>query len=176
MLLHRLNKVIKSVILVGFIGLIFTSSSNLTTKVSNENLTLTLNLESMAMRVKEEIANDIYSAKESYSGYLTGYGADCPLCGGTLACMPGLDVLHGNVTYDDKTYGTVNIVASSKNVPCGTILRINDYRNSNGPMYAIVLDRGVGGYNLDLLTINEAYAYQNVGRSIVNYDVLRRGW
>ena len=43
-------------------------------------------------------------------------------------------------------------------------------------MYAIVLDRGVSKYNLDLLTVSEDYARKNVGRSVVSYDVLRKGW
>ena len=90
--------------------------------------------------------------------------------------MPDLDVLNGNVTYVDDTYGELNIVASSTSIPCGTIVRINDYKNTDEPFYAIVLDRGVGRNNLDLLTESEEYAYKYVGRSIVNYDILREGW
>ena len=90
--------------------------------------------------------------------------------------MSNLDVLNGNVTYEDKTYGKVNIVASSKALSCGTIIRINEHKLHSEPMYAIVLDRGVSKYNLDLLTVSEDYARKNVGRSVVSYDVLRKGW
>lgn len=159
-----------------FLTLLVSTSSNNLVKVSNSNMNLTLDLSSMAQKIEENIKNDLYSAKDSYTGYLTGYAADCPLCTGRLACMPNLDVLNGNVTYVDDTYGELNIVASSTFIPCGTVVRINDFKNANGPLYAIVLDRGVGRNNLDLLTVSEDYAYQYVGRSIVNYDILRKGW
>ena len=108
-------------------------------------------------------------------GYLTGYGADCPLCGGTLACLSSYNVYrNGVVTYNDATYGSVRIVASSKNLPCGSILKINSSRVPGS--LAIVLDRGVLGNNLDLLVESEDYASRYVGRSYVNYEVLRRGW
>ena len=90
--------------------------------------------------------------------------------------MPSLDVLHGNVTYQDATYGELNIVASSTATPCGTVIRINEHRIGSEPIYAIVLDRGVGGNNLDLLTPSQEYALSHVGRSIVSYDILRRGY
>ena len=95
---------------------------------------------------------------------------------GVQTCALPIYVLNGNVTYEDKTYGEVNIVASSKALPCGTIIRINEHKLYDEPMYAIVLDRGVSKYNLDLLTVSEAYASKNVGRSVVSYDILRKGW
>lgn len=173
------QKIIKSakVMMMGaFLTLLVSTSNNNLVKVSNSNMNLTLDLSSMAKKIEENIKNDLYSAKDSYTGYLTGYAADCPLCTGRLACMPDLDVLNGNVTYVDDTYGKLNIVASSTSIPCGTIVRINDYKNTDEPFYAIVLDRGVGRNNLDLLTESEEYAYKYVGRSIVNYDILREGW
>ncbi len=173
---QKLIKCCKFVLLVYIFTLLVSTSNNSLIKVSNSNMNLTLDLNSMVEKVQENIMNDLYSAKDSYTGYLTGYAADCPLCTGKLACMPSLDVLHGNVMYEDETYGNLNIVASSTSIPCGTVVRINDYKNSDGPFYAIVLDRGVGRNNLDLLTVSEEYAYQNVGRSIINYDILRKGW
>lgn len=173
---QKLIKCCKFVLLVYIFTLLVSTSNNSLIKVSNSNMNLTLDLNSMVEKVQENIMNDLYSAKDSYTGYLTGYAADCPLCTGKLACMPSLDVLHGNIMYEDETYGNLNIVASSTSIPCGTVVRINDYKNSDGPFYAIVLDRGVGRNNLDLLTVSEEYAYQNVGRSIVNYDILRKGW
>ena len=162
---------------IGIAMLLGSSSGiNYYNNTSNSNLDFTLDLNAMAMKLENDIKNDIYSAKDTYTGYLTGYGADCPLCSGHLACMSNLDVLNGNVNYEDKTYGKVNIVASSKALPCGTIIRINEHKLHSEPMYAIVLDRGVSKYNLDLLTVSEDYARKNVGRSVVSYDVLRKGW
>ena len=43
-------------------------------------------------------------------------------------------------------------------------------------MLAIVLDRGVGGNNLDLLVASEAEASVSVGRRNMTFSVLRRGW
>ena len=173
---QKIIKGAKVVMMGAFLTLLVSTSNNNLVKVSNSNMNLTLDLSSMAKKIEENIKNDLYSAKDSYTGYLTGYAADCPLCTGRLACMPDLDVLNGNVTYVDDTYGKLNIVASSTSISCGTIVRINDYKNTDEPFYAIVLDRGVGRNNLDLLTESEEYAYKYVGRSIVNYDILREGW
>lgn len=113
----------------------------------------------------------------SHTGDLTGYSADCPACNGTLACKPRYNVYkNGVVTYDDSSYGTVRIVATSKNIPCGSILRLKDTKLSNEDMYVIVLDRGVLGYDLDLLVESERYAAINIGRSKVSYEVIRNGW
>ena len=162
---------------IGIAMLLGSSSGiNYYNNTSNSNLSLTLDLNAMAMKLESDIKNDLYSSKDTYTGYLTGYAADCPLCGGHLACMPSLDVLHGNVTYQDAIYGKLNIVASSTATPCGTVIRINEHRMGSEPIYAIVLDRGVGGNNLDLLTPSQEYALSHVGRSIVSYDILRRGY
>ena len=90
--------------------------------------------------------------------------------------MSSLDLSNGRNTYEDKTYGEVNIVASSKNLPCGTIIRFESKRISEEPIIAIVLDRGVLGNDIDFLAPNREYALNNVGRSSVTYDVLRFGW
>ncbi len=108
-------------------------------------------------------------------GSMTGYAADCPLCGGHLACSNYDVYRNGVVTYPDASYGDVRIVASSKKLPCGSIIAINSSL-TNEPMLAIVLDRGVGGNNLDLLVASEAEAYKNIGRRSASYSVLRSGW
>ena len=79
-------------------------------------------------------------------------------------------------TYNDAEYGEVYIVASSKNLPCGSIISFYSNRISDGRNLAIVLDRGVLGNDIDLLTPSEEYAYNYVGRSSITYDVLRFGW
>lgn len=146
------------------------------TKSSSDATNRTINLSTMALKLEEDIRNDIYSAKDTFTGDLTGYSADCPLCGGTLACMSSYNVLDGTDTYVDSTYGKVRIVASSKNLPCGTIVRFQMPNLSNDPVIAIVLDRGVLGNDLDLLTPSESYARRYVGRKSITYDILRQGW
>ena len=145
-------------------------------KVENENVNRNVDLTTMALKVNEMIENDLYSVKDTYTGQLTGYAHDCPLCGGTLACAYKYNVRDRRDYYPDKEYGNVKIVASSKNLPCGTIIRFNKKSISPDPVIAIVLDRGVPGNNLDLLTPTEEYASKYIGRSTITYDVLRIGW
>ena len=122
---------------------------------------------------KQGINNPVFT----FVGELTGYAGDCPLCSGYLACPPRTNVLKEGIYYKDKTYGTVRIVASSKKYPCGTILRFNVNKLSSEPIIAIVLDRGVGGNVIDLLTESEDYARKSVGRvRNLNFEVLREGW
>ena len=174
--LKKVTKSIKKILLLIAILILAPTTSEDGYQVENSSLNLSTDLTLMAFKVEKDIENDIYGAKETYTGDLTGYGANCPLCGGTLACKPSLDVLHGNVNYDDATYGNVRIVASSRNLPCGTIIRFDSKRISDDPVIAIVLDRGVLGTAIDLLTVDEAYAGKYVGRSKITYDVLRKGW
>lgn len=172
------KKVITSmqvIIIVGLFMFIGSSSIENVIKSSNSNLNKTLDLVAMSEKVEEVIANDIYAVKDTYTGSLTGYSADCPLCTGYLACN-GDYVRGGITTYDDDQYGTVRIVAASKQLPCGSVVKFDMPSVSSMPIYAIVLDRGVGGYALDLLVENESYAYKYVGRKTVNYDILRFGW
>lgn len=122
----------------------------------------------------EEKQEEILS---TYVGDLTGYAADCPACYGTLGCLPSYKVYrNGVLTYQDRVYGEVRIVASSKKIPCGSIIKFETARVQSGVIYAIVLDRGVYNYDIDLLVQSEAFAYQYIGRSKIKYDVLRYGW
>lgn len=122
---------------------------------------------------KEGLYNPVYT----FTGELTGYAGDCPLCSGYLACPPRTNVLEKGIYFDDKTYGSIRIVASSKNYPCGTILQFNVNKLSHEPIVAIVLDRGVGGNVIDLLTESEEFATQKVGRvKNLEFEVLREGW
>ena len=122
---------------------------------------------------KEVLYNPLYT----FTGELTGYAGDCPLCSGYLACPPRTNVLKEGIYYNDKTYGTVRIVASSKNYPCGTILKFNVNKLSDEPIVAIVLDRGVSGNVIDLLTTSEDHAIKSIGRvKNLEFEVLRKGW
>ena len=175
MLKTFLNKGLKIIILLVLIYAISynISSSNNIRLLEAYGLNEAVGVDATAKKDKEDKPKPVVS--NNLGGYLTGYGADCPLCGGTLACLSSYNVYKNNVvTYNDRTYGNVRIVASSRNLPCGSIVKINSSRVPGG--LAIVLDRGVLGNNLDLLCPSEEYASQYVGRSYVTYEVLRRGW
>lgn len=145
-------------------------------KIQNVSINKTLDLTAMAEKLYEIQYNDIYFALDKFTGDLTGYVADCPACTGYLYCNNKY-VVGGPSTYDDKTYGTVNIVASSKNLPCGSIVQFPSPLEKGKIMTAIVLDRGVRGNDLDLLVDTEYLATHNVGRRRnTTYDVLRFGW
>ncbi len=164
-------------ILVILIVLVANTSANIyETKIENSNVNKTINLSTMALKVIEVTQADKFFAKDTFTGDLTGYAYNCPLCGGTLGCMPSYNVKNGTLTYPDPEYGTVRIVASSKNLPCGSIVRFNSDRVAEGETFAIVLDRGVVGNALDLLVPSEEYASDYIGRSSITYDVLRSGW
>lgn len=179
-MIKRLSKYIFSSIKISLIFfVVFIAGSSTTVKlnkVENDNVNRNVDLTTMALKVNEMIENDLYSVKDTYTGQLTGYAHDCPLCGGTLACAYKYNVRDRRDYYPDKEYGIVKIVASSKNLPCGTIIRFNKKSISPDPVIAIVLDRGVPGNNLDLLTSTEEYASKYIGRSTITYDVLRIGW
>ncbi len=172
---NKLNLISKSTLLLIIVGLITGVTFQDESKVVNNNLNKTLNLNSMAEVIEAINYNDLYSSLDTYVGYLTGYGADCALCSGFLGCT-GKDVRDGTTTYNDEDYGEVRIVASSKSMPCGSIIRFESKRISDKPVLAIVLDRGVRGTAIDLLTESENHAGQYVGRSQIKYDLLRKGW
>ena len=144
-------------------------------KIINENINKNIDLVAKAQKEYEFIANDLYAPIDYFNGYLTGYAANCPLCGGTLGCT-GQNVLDGTTKVYDEDYGTVNIVASSSNLPCGSIVSFNLDSISDKPITAIVLDRGVLGTNLDLLVESEEYARMYVGGRKITYNVLRKGY
>lgn len=171
-----INIVIKSALVVA--GLIYVQSSEnvFKTNVTNENVNKIVNLSTMALKIEEIEANSLYSSKDTYTGNLTGYVFNCPKCGGKLACKPKYDITDGKDYYDDDSYGRVKIVASSSNLACGSIVRFSSSRISDEPVIAIVLDRGVRGNALDLLSPDLHYATHNIGRISITYDVLRQGW
>ena len=179
-----LNYITKVGILIVVLLGVKTSSSKMETYSTNENINRSIDLSTMAIYINNEEeakANEealqtyLWGSLDSYTGDLTGYGANCALCTGRLACT-GQDVRDGTDTYIDNTYGEVRIVASSSNLPCGSIIRFESPRISSEPIIAVVLDRGVLGNNIDLLTPSEDYALRYVGRSSITYDVLRMGW
>ena len=160
---------------------------NSTDKSMNENLNKTIDLTAMAVKVEQFHYEDIYYPLDSFTGDLTGYGPDCTAsgCTGILACRAYdeegkkyyINALRDGITsYNDATYGNVYIVASSKNLPCGSVITFEAKHISKEPIVAIVLDRGVLGNDIDLLTESQTFAYKNIGRKKISYDVLRFGW
>lgn len=198
-------KIFKICLICGFVLLFGQTSINKKSQVIKENFQFNQALGMSASASKEEeevveqpveieetieepkstqVTESVYSALNtdglalySLTGSLTGYAADCPKCGGTLACKSDYAVLqNGVVTYPDSTYGNVRIVASSSNLACGSIVRLQVSSLSSEPILAIVLDRGVLGNNLDLLMATESEASIKVGRKTITYDILRSGW
>ncbi len=170
------NRCIKVGILIIVIIVLKSSSSFTENKVENTNINKTVNLSTMAMRIIANEEERLFNAIDSYSGDLTGYVYNCPLCTGRLACMSNLDLTRGRTTYSDEEYGEIKIVASSKNLSCGSIVKFDSKRVSDKPVIAIVLDRGVRGNSLDLLVKDLDYAYDVIGRSFITYEVLRSGF
>ena len=184
--MHIIKKLLK-VLLVLIVVFYINSNVNVsqTELIADLALDKLVDLSAIAMKDKEEkpvvVVQPQLKVNNSTSlsvltGSLTGYSADCPLCSGRLACSSYNVYQNGVVTYPDNVYGNVRIVASSKNLPCGSIVKFNLRKLSSSPIYAIVLDRGVGGNNLDLLVENESLAYTQIGRSSITYEVMRRGW
>ena len=175
---------------VGVSSFIALSSTKTTKYVYNANLekavdtdTLkesykTLNEKNLSPVLFDNFYDAVNNAKyydTSFIGKLTHYGPDCALCGGHLGCN-GQDARNGNIYYNDKEYGTVRIVATSKSIPCGSIIRINvDAYDKNG-LYAIVLDRGVGPGVVDLLKTSEKA--MSPARTVNNarFDIVRYGY
>ena len=170
------NYFVRMSIVIFMLVIAKSSSDTKMAMVENDNLNKTVNLTTMAMKIIEVEDTIKYTPIATYTGDLTGYAYNCPLCGGKLGCLPSYNIMDGTTKYTDVKYGEVNIVASSSNLPCGSIVSFYSDRVGDGRIVAIVLDRGVRGNSLDLLTPSEEYASKYIGRSKITYDVLRSGW
>lgn len=124
----------------------------------------------------------------NYVGKMTGYGADCIGCTGTLACKTKNGSYHNLIkdgtTYNDEEYGNVKIIAAAlEKFPCGTIIKVE---NPNlGTFNAIVLDTGgamKSAWNNGIIHIDLAYltetdpALHLSTSSNVKYSVQRWGF
>lgn len=176
----RIFSTIKAVVIITIVVLAFNKSSINVMNVSvalNNNLSKNTDKKEIEKVQKELYKDSLYNPLYTFTGELTGYSGDCPLCSGYLACPPRTNVLKDGIYYNDKTYGNIRIVASSKDYPCGTILEFNVGKLSDEPIIAIVLDRGVSGNVIDLLTESGEYAISKVGRvRNLEFNVLREGW
>ena len=124
----------------------------------------------------------------NYVGKMTGYGADCIGCTGTLACKTKNGSYHNLIkdgtTYNDEEYGNVKIIAAAlEKFPCGTIIKVE---NPNlGTFNAIVLDTGGamktawenGIVHMDLAYVTESDPAIHLSTSSnVKYSVQRWGF
>ena len=147
------------------------------TVAKNDLLDKSIKYEVITTQQEESYKTALYEPESTFIGELTGYAGYCPLCSGVVACRPRINVLKYGIYFNDKQYGTVRMVASSKRYPCGTILRFRANKVSSEPIIAVVMDRGVGGNNIDLLMDNESEARRKVGRiKNLEFDILRLGW
>lgn len=176
------SRIIMTIEIIIIIPLIFTltKTADITTSMSsvlNDNINKGVDKETIQVSQNQLYLDGIYNPKYSFVGDLTGYAGDCPLCTGYLACPPRTNVLEEGIYFEDDTYGTLRIAASSRKYPCGTIIQFDVDKISDEPIVAIILDRGVGGNDIDLLSENEDIARKQVGRvKNQEFKVLREGW
>ena len=123
-----------------------------------------------------EVANTMNVLK-TYNGSITAYGPDCDGCGGLVA--HGENVSNGNIYYQDKTFGSIRIVAGDASLKFGTIVRIKGLKDTKDPVIAIVLDRGgnisFSKVYFDLLEESEDAA-GNFGTQKAVFQILRYGF
>lgn len=115
--------------------------------------------------------------KIMFNGTITGYGPDCTGCSGVVACYPNPNV-KDNIYYEDKDYGKIRILAADYSIPCGSIIKISNYKFINNDFYGIVLDRGsaIVGLTMDLLHESEEVTVP-IGRQYnINFKIVRWGY
>lgn len=112
-----------------------------------------------------------------FEGSITGYGPDCKGCGGKTGCPPRQNVKNGNIYFNDQEYGKINIVATDRRIPCGSIIKITN-SSLGKEVVAIALDRGgvIKGTLMDFLVETEKKAAKVVGRQKVTFEIVRWGW
>ncbi len=116
--------------------------------------------------------------KLEFTGTLTGYGPDCVGCSGIVACSPNPDVRNNNIYYNDKEYGKIRILAADRSIPCGSIIKISNFKFIGDDFYGIVLDRGssIVGLTMDLLYPSEDDTVI-IGRQYkINFKIERWGY
>lgn len=179
-IISRIKMTIETLVIVVCAIFLISKSTNSQVSLSvslNTNLTKALDSEIIKNKQTEIYEKSLYNPLYTFTGDLTGYAGDCALCTGYLACPPRTNVLEKGIYYEDATYGNLRIVASSRKYQCGTIIRFKVDKLSSEPIVAIILDRGVGGNDIDLLTEDEGYAIKSVGRvKDLSFEVLRDGW
>ncbi len=127
----------------------------------------------------KDIKNYGLDTQIQFKGTLTGYGPDCPGCGGHVACWPNPDVRNGNIYYKDKEFGKIRILAADQSIPCGSIIHIKNFKFvPDKEFIGIVLDRGsaIVGLTMDLLYPSEADTVIIGRQRNIEFNILRWGW
>lgn len=113
-----------------------------------------------------------------FSGSMSAYGSDC--CGSNPGMTSSGFDLKKSLYYSDGTYGNLRVLASDKNFPLYSVIKISDPKD--GTYMAIVLDRAgsVIGLNktkkFDLAVESESFAANNYGiHSNIVFEVIRVG-
>ena len=116
------------------------------------------------------------------SGSMSAYGRDCCSSDPTLQGITasGYNIKTNGMYYYDALYGRVRILASDKNFPLYSIIKVND--PIDGEYKAIILDRGdknIGfdrRFMFDLVVESQEWArlYYGVHKNI-NFEILRLG-
>ena len=117
--------------------------------------------------------------KIEFNGTLTGYGPDCPGCSGIVYCRPNPNVLNGEIYFNDTDYGKLRILAADYSIPCGSIIKISNFKFVDGnEFYGIVLDRGsaIVGLTMDLLYPSEKDTAVIGRQRDINFKIERWGW
>ena len=110
---------------------------------------------------------------DTFYGTATAYVYNCPMCSGKLACHSAYDLSDGKTSYYDGTYGELRIVAADKRFPCGTVL----FATIDGEkQMVIVLDRGVYGNKMDLLSKDLDACHAFGFKRNIKYEVVRYGF
>lgn len=145
--------------------------------VSKYNMLIKPELPVLYETFEEAVANGP-EGPVSFIGTITGYGPDCVGCGGRVGCPPRPDVRNGNIYFTDNEYGTIRIVATDKGIPCGSIVRISNFKFSSEPIIAIALDRGgaIVGNTMDLLYESEVDTVVVGRQRNIQFDIIRWGW
>ena len=179
--MKMISRFFQLVIILGLCYFMHSSSFVYHTSLNANNINVSKKLDYLTLESEqlESYQESLFTPISTFSAELTGYGADCEGCSGILACAPITNVFEKGIYFEDATYGTVRVVAASREYPCGTIMRFKSKKLDDEPIIAIVMDRGgvIVDNRLDLLTESEAYSEKYVGRIYdLKVDVLRRGW
>lgn len=167
-------------IIVGGNNKINITTSNINTVKSIQSSRIIKEIETLKL-VKN--TNDIKKYGKNFQiqfmGTLTGYGPDCPGCGGMVYCKPNPNVQNGNIYYTDSQYGKLRILAADYSIPCGSIIKIENYKFIPGnEFYGIVMDRGsaIVGLTMDLLYPSEADTVIIGRQRNIRFTIERWGW
>ena len=154
-----------------------TNNENNVKAVESSRIVLNDKKETTKIKVNtlEELKNNINKNVE-FVGTLTAYGPDCKGCSGKLGCYPYQNVLNNNIYYEDNTYGKIRILASDDIIPCGSIIKVFNYFDTE--FFGIVLDRGslVKGLTMDLLENSEKDTLKIGRQNNINFEIVRWGY